>query len=195
MACYSIWFPLAGLHLIWILFELLAPLNHNSLSVIQQVGLRHITVMKFSNYHLLSGAQDVRCWATFQHQTTRGIKIEKFITPCPEGSISSALRRAQGRLDRLQAERGVGSGVYNFIRFQGWNALLFETNTKLVNWNKMSKILVSYTGILSKRNIKGNTGRQGKTLHYKGCWGNHIRNSLACHSAGCYLGHCTCKRD
>lgn len=33
-------------------FEILVPLNHYSLSAIQEVGLSHVTVMTFSNWRL-----------------------------------------------------------------------------------------------------------------------------------------------
>lgn len=50
--------PLAGLPLMRVLFKLWLYSTTIAFYAIQQVGLSHITVMKFSNYHLLSRAQD-----------------------------------------------------------------------------------------------------------------------------------------
>lgn len=98
----------------------------------------------------LNEAQDARWWITVQQQTTRDIKIEKFIShrswKSPQHT-SGGTQRGQGR---MQTETEAGPRSRTLLRFMGrvlWDS---QTRARLVNWNQESGVLVSPMGVLSK---------------------------------------------
>lgn len=119
-----------------------------------------------------------------QPQPPRGSEIG--LLPTGPGGGPRHAWRAQGGAGRCRQTVWQDGDTHLYYSVCGKVLWGSWAKARLVNSNKKSGVLVSFTGVLSKGCMRGRLWEAGETVYHKGCWGTHPYLRLC----SCHLGQC-----